>query len=124
MDVVWYHNDRRIFFTAQSRIRAKQIDCQYKLLLDDIEYEDQGYYEMRCEHVKTSCQLTVKRLTTSFLENLKNIHVQEGVNIIFIFDVSSITESFLLGHCTISMSFIEIEFKCSMVQRWYSNSTK
>ncbi|CAF3928781.1 unnamed protein product [Rotaria sp. Silwood1] len=41
MDIVWYHNDSRIFFTPQSRIHAKQIDCYYKLLLDDIEYDDQ-----------------------------------------------------------------------------------
>ncbi|CAF4824284.1 unnamed protein product, partial [Rotaria sp. Silwood1] len=47
MDIVWYHNDSRIFFTPQSRIHAKQIDCYYKLLLDDIEYDDQGLYEMR-----------------------------------------------------------------------------
>ncbi|CAF1031742.1 unnamed protein product [Rotaria sordida] len=78
MDVVWYHNDRRIFFTPQSRIRAKQVDCYYKLLLDDIEYDDKGFYEMRCEHIKTSCQLTVKKLETTFLDHLKNIHVQEG----------------------------------------------
>ncbi|CAF4580073.1 unnamed protein product, partial [Rotaria sp. Silwood1] len=78
MDVVWYHNDRRIFFTAQSRIRAKQIDCYYKLLLDDIEYDDQGLYEMRCEHIKTSCHLTVKKLETTFLDHLRNITVPEG----------------------------------------------
>ncbi|CAF3839702.1 unnamed protein product [Rotaria sp. Silwood1] len=57
MDIVWYHNDSRIFFTPQSRIHAKQIDCYYKLLLDDIEYDDQGLYEMRCENIKTSCHL-------------------------------------------------------------------
>lgn len=79
MDVVWYHNDRRIFFTSQSRIRAKQIDCFYKLLLDDIEYDDQGLYEMRCENIKTSCNLTVKKLETTFLDHLKNLNVQEGV---------------------------------------------
>ena len=79
MEVVWYHNDRRIFFTAQSRIRAKQIDCFYKLLLDDIEYDDQGLYEMRCENIKTSCHLAVKKLETTFLDHLRNITVQEGV---------------------------------------------
>lgn len=79
MDVVWYHNDRRIFFTPQSRVRAKQVDCYYKLLLDDIEYDDQGLYEMRCEHLKTSCHLTVKKLETTFLDHLRNLHVQEGV---------------------------------------------
>jgi hypothetical protein len=78
MDVVWYHNDQRIFFTSQSRIRAKQIDCYYKLLLDDIEYDDQGSYEMRCEHIKTSCHLTVKKLETTFLDHLRNLTVQEG----------------------------------------------
>lgn len=79
MDVVWYHNDRRIFFTPQSRIRAKQVDTYYKLLLDDIEYDDQGVYEMRCENVKTSCHLTVKKLETTFLDHLRNLNVQEGV---------------------------------------------
>ncbi|CAF4166926.1 unnamed protein product, partial [Rotaria sp. Silwood2] len=78
MDVVWYHNDRRIFFTPQSRIRAKQVDCYYKLLLDDIEYDDQGLYEMRCEHIRTSCHLAVKKLETTFLDHLRNITVQEG----------------------------------------------
>lgn len=80
MDVVWYHNDRRIFFTPQSRVRAKQVDSYYKLLLDDVEYDDQGLYEMRCEHVKTSCHLTVKKLQTTFLDPLRNLHVQEGVS--------------------------------------------
>ena len=79
MDVVWYHNDRRIFFTSQSRVRAKQIDCYYKLLLDDIEYDDQGLYEMRCENIRTSCHLTVKKLETTFLDHLRNLTVQEGV---------------------------------------------
>ncbi|UJR34155.1 hypothetical protein I4U23_021562, partial [Adineta vaga] len=78
MDVIWYHNDRRIFFTPQSRIRAKQIDTYYKLLLDDIEYDDQGLYEMRCENIKTSCHLTVKKLETTFLDHLRNLNVQEG----------------------------------------------
>ncbi|CAF3800634.1 unnamed protein product, partial [Rotaria magnacalcarata] len=78
MDVIWYNNDRRIFFTSQSRIRAKQIDCYYKLLLDEVEYDDQGLYEMRCEHIKTSCHLTVKKLETTFLDHLKNLNVQEG----------------------------------------------
>ena len=78
MDVVWYHNDRRIFFTPQSRVRAKQIDCYYKLLLDDIEFDDQGLYEMRCENIKTSCHLTVKKLETTFLDHLRNLTVQEG----------------------------------------------
>ncbi|CAF0817324.1 unnamed protein product [Adineta steineri] len=78
MDVIWYHNDRRIFFTPQSRIRAKQIDCYYKLLLDDIEYDDQGLYEMRCEHIKTSCHLKVKKIETTFIDQLKNLHVKEG----------------------------------------------
>ena len=79
MDVIWYHNDRRIFFTRHSRIRAKQIDCYYKLLLDDIEYEDQGLYEMSCEHIKTSCHLIVKKLETTFLDHLTNLTVREGV---------------------------------------------
>lgn len=79
MDVIWYHNDRRIFFTPQSRIRAKQVDTFYKLLLDDIEYDDQGLYEMRCENIKTSCHLTVKKLETTFLDHLRNLNVQEGV---------------------------------------------
>ncbi len=79
MDVVWYHNNQRIFFTSQSRIRAKQIDCIYKLLLDDIEFDDKGSYEMRCENIKTSCILTVKQLETTFLDHLRNLTVQEGV---------------------------------------------
>jgi hypothetical protein len=83
MDVVWYHNDRRIFFTAQSRIRAKQIDCEYKLLLDDIEVDDQGRYEMRCEHVKTSCHLTVNKRETTFVDPMRNICVQEGVSVLW-----------------------------------------
>ena len=81
MEVVWYHNDRRIFFTSQSRIRAKQIDCFYKLLLDDIEDDDRGLYELRCEQVKTSCHLTVKKLETTFLDHLRNLTVQEGVSV-------------------------------------------
>ena len=79
MDVIWYHNDRRIFFTSQSRIRAKQIDNYYKLLLDDIEHDDQGLYEMRCENIRTSCHLTVQKLETTFLDHLTNLIVQEGV---------------------------------------------
>lgn len=81
MDVIWYHNDQRIFFTSQSRIRAKQIDTYYKLLLDDIEYDDQGSYEMRCENVRTSCHLTVKKLETTFLDQLRNLTVDEGVRL-------------------------------------------
>jgi hypothetical protein len=79
MDVIWYHNDQRIFFTPQSRVRAKQVDRYYKLLLDDVEPDDQGTYEMRCEHIRTTCHLTVKKLATTFLDHLRNLIVTEGV---------------------------------------------
>ncbi|CAF1342008.1 unnamed protein product, partial [Didymodactylos carnosus] len=93
MDVAWYHNEQRLFTTSHSRIRSRQLDNRYELLIDDCEPDDQGLYEMRCEHIKTSCHLTVKRLTTTFLEQLKNIQATEEDTIRFQCRISKLSSN-------------------------------
>ncbi|CAF3273903.1 unnamed protein product, partial [Rotaria sp. Silwood2] len=46
--------------------------------MDDIEYDDQGLYEIRRELIKTLCHVNVKKLETTFLDYLTNSNVQEG----------------------------------------------